>query len=720
MKKHTRFLLILALGLIAGLAVVKLKHITRPASLAQVAPTKVTPALTRALEVTPITPAADLAQETHSAVRPLSVSLREALPKLAEPVKDWREYKPERIVIAPYPDTPMEFERTSIRMENGRTVWNGRNALTGAFLVLVATEKDWHAVLEIPASDNFELQLSDGKMTVVQTSGAGGCGVDQLKLRQKAALSPDLSTEPTPSDSGVVAKTAIDGFTHVDVIFFYDAATLSTAGSFSAIETAAIARIASANDVLINSAITNLRWRYVAAYQIPSYAASTDIEDDLDRISDIQQSRDAIPDNTQRDFVTNKMAAHGADQALLYITGTRSASGNTVGLAWSPQSVSGNLSRGAARSVVMWRRTSDGFSSGYGTMSHELAHNFSCQHDRETEKQTTDNPDGAYDGDGKYWYGHSFGGNGTIMSYLGTRIPYFSNPNVSYAGAPTGVAVDQPKAAYNAKVLADKALGMTSAGIGNSGRDLLPPVITTQPQSAIVNLGASFSFNVVSQGAITGYQWQKSGTAISGATGKTYSVSSATAADADYYNVIIMNPVAASISSSVTATVTGSSSSSSSSGGAVVAPAITTQPVSFSGSTPGVSVTLSVVATGTDLRYQWYFASQALLGANSASYTIPSLSGSNSGTYLVVVSNLAGSVPSAYADVMLTGTSSSSSSSSSSGSPAPAPAPAPSGGGGGGGAMPIWMLAALGFLAFARLLIAAPRLQPVRVRTGTR
>ena len=85
----------------------------------------------------------------------VSTSIAQVLPGLSQPVNNWREFKPAKIVIAPYPDTPMEFEMISVREENGRTIWNGRNALTGAFLVTVATEKEIHAVLDIPMADSF-------------------------------------------------------------------------------------------------------------------------------------------------------------------------------------------------------------------------------------------------------------------------------------------------------------------------------------------------------------------------------------------------------------------------------------------------------------------------------------------------------------------------------------------------------------------------------------
>jgi Immunoglobulin domain len=80
-------------------------------------------------------------------------------------------------------------------------------------------------------------------------------------------------------------------------------------------------------------------------------------------------------------------------------------------------------------------------------------------------------------------------------------------------------------------------------------------------------------------------------------------------------------------------------------GSEIVAPSITTQPSSQT-ATAGSSVTLAVVASGTDTTYQWYKGDSAISGATSASYTINPTATSDSGTYSVVISNSAGSVTS--------------------------------------------------------------------------
>jgi hypothetical protein len=101
-------------------------------------------------------------------------------------------------------------------------------------------------------------------------------------------------------------------------------------------------------------------------------------------------------------------------------------------------------------------------------VSHELGHNFGCQHDRDNAGGSA----GAY----SYSYGYRFyGQNGkgyrTIMAYNDqsgtyTRLGYFSNPNVtateSGVGVPVGVPIGQAGEAYNALTMEKDAFEVAS------------------------------------------------------------------------------------------------------------------------------------------------------------------------------------------------------------------------------------------------------------------
>src|ERR1700691_3003162 len=67
---------------------------------------------------------------------------------------------------------------------------------------------------------------------------------------------------------------------------------------------------------------------------------------------------------------------------------------------------------------------------------------------------------------------------------------------------------------------------------GSSGASVVAPAITAQPSSVSVTEGQVATFSVTATGtAPLSYQWQKGGSAISGATASTYTISDAALAD---------------------------------------------------------------------------------------------------------------------------------------------------------------------------------------------
>jgi alpha-tubulin suppressor-like RCC1 family protein len=171
------------------------------------------------------------------------------------------------------------------------------------------------------------------------------------------------------------------------------------------------------------------------------------------------------------------------------------------------------------------------------------------------------------------------------------------------------------------------------------------PTITTQPSSSSVTSGSAASFSVAASGTATlAYQWRKDGTAISGATSSTYSISSTSASDAGSYTVVVTNSAGSATSNAATLTVTA----------AVVAPTITTQP-SSSSVISGSAASFSVAASGTaTLTYQWRKDGTAISGATSSTYSISSTATSDAGSYTVVVTNSAGSATSNAATLTVT------------------------------------------------------------------
>jgi hypothetical protein len=168
------------------------------------------------------------------------------------------------------------------------------------------------------------------------------------------------------------------------------------------------------------------------------------------------------------------------------------------------------------------------------------------------------------------------------------------------------------------------------------------PTITTQPGNQTVTAGQTATFTVVAAGtAPLGYQWQKNGANIAGATSTSYTTPVTTTGDSGAsFAVVVSNTAGTVTSAAATLTVNP----------APVAPTITTQPGNQT-VTAGQTATFTVVAAGTaPLSYQWQKNGVNIAGATSTSYTTPvTTTGDSGASFAVVVSNTAGTVTSAAA-----------------------------------------------------------------------
>jgi len=168
-----------------------------------------------------------------------------------------------------------------------------------------------------------------------------------------------------------------------------------------------------------------------------------------------------------------------------------------------------------------------------------------------------------------------------------------------------------------------------------------PPVIAGQPQSQTVSQGASTSFSVIAGGAAPlYYQWRLYGTNISGATAANYTRVNVQPGDAGPYSVVVSNGLGTELSSDALLTV-------------VVPPGITTHPLSQAVA-QGADAVFSVEVSGTaPFSFQWFFNGAAIPGANAGSYTRANAQPADSGSYSVVVANLAGTVTSSNAVLLV-------------------------------------------------------------------
>lgn len=171
------------------------------------------------------------------------------------------------------------------------------------------------------------------------------------------------------------------------------------------------------------------------------------------------------------------------------------------------------------------------------------------------------------------------------------------------------------------------------------------PTISAQPQSLTVAQGVDATFTVQASGSGTlTYQWKKGTTPlsdggnISGSGTAVLTISGATSADIGSYSVVITNSAGSATSNAATLSVI-----------AAVAPSITTPPQAQNVAI-GTDAEFIVTAGGSaPFTYQWRKDGIDLVGATGPSLTITGAQLSDTGSYSVVVTNIAGSITSSAA-----------------------------------------------------------------------
>ena len=160
------------------------------------------------------------------------------------------------------------------------------------------------------------------------------------------------------------------------------------------------------------------------------------------------------------------------------------------------------------------------------------------------------------------------------------------------------------------------------------------PSIQVQPSSQEVCIGSVATFNAAATGTEPlSYQWMKNGENITGATENSYGIPIASIGDAGSYSVMVSNKCGSTESEDAALTLNRM-------------PSIQVQPTSQEICVDS-AVTFSAAASGTEpISYQWMKNGQAVTGATENSYSIPSVSIGDAGSYSVMVSNLCGSVES--------------------------------------------------------------------------
>ena len=193
--------------------------------------------------------------------------------------------------------------------------------------------------------------------------------------------------------------------------------------------------------------------------------------------------------------------------------------------------------------------------------------------------------------------------------------------------------------------LADNGTASVVARNAVSTSNAAKPTITTQPKNVSVSVGQTATFKVTASGSGLTYQWyyqvpgESSWTKVANnGTSATYKLTAAARHNGYTYTCKVSNSAGQVWSGNAVLTVNGAK------------PAITTQPKNVSVSV-GQTATFKVAASGSGLKYQWYYQApgesswtKVANNGTSASYSLTAAARHNAYTYTCKVSNSAGQV----------------------------------------------------------------------------
>ena len=345
--------------------------------------------------------------------------------------------------------------------------WIGQlKGVNGGFASLAMVD-DWlNGTIHLPEGVTYAIRGPLGELEVNSVKGkARACGVCKA----------GKSNRPDPRRQRR-AKTWRNGDGNVvDVLFAYQSETVEKIGGLAALEAHVSKSIADSNLCFYNSRV-DLQLRLVHLEEV-SYAPTDDLAKDRDRLME--------PNDGHLDNIHALRDEYGADLVTLITADFYDA--ETSGIASTMDYPALSFADTNAFSAFTWEH----MAAPYYTFAHEIGHLFGCQHNRE---------------DPSSWEGHvfnafSFGKRWqqgttrylTIMSYeyddggdYGQRIPYFSNPDVSYLGVPTGNAGSEDNA---------QVLSFTTPYLANFRKAVVQGIIPSIPYAEIKE-GESKSFNV--------------------------------------------------------------------------------------------------------------------------------------------------------------------------------------------------------------------------------
>lgn len=311
-----------------------------------------------------------------------------------------------------------------------------------SFILVVEEDALAMSLLAPELGTTFELRcVRDDLYVVVVASERLSCGTCECMPRPNLEPTPEDASwlehysrrAPKETDTDLSLLSCVQPQAVLDTAVYYTEQARQAVGGVNQMNARIQLYVDQSNEAYRNSRI-DLRMRLVRRLEV-TYPGEGN-GNYLDQINQLTTPNDGVIDQVHPD-----RSNYRADQVVLLV-----ANSNVCGVAWCGN---GNDPQWAF-SVVNVNSLCPAL-----VFAHEVGHNQGCGHAR-------GDGGGGYDGGcgfRSYGWGWRFTGNDgvlyrTVMAYHpGTWIPHFSNPEVLYRGAPTGVPIGQPDEAHNAQVI---------------------------------------------------------------------------------------------------------------------------------------------------------------------------------------------------------------------------------------------------------------------------
>ncbi len=459
-----------------------------------------------------------------------------------------------------------------------------------------------HGTFEVRDSGQDDAQGNDiYNLIKLDMSKFAGCGNDQFPVHGKAAQiaaanrSIGMAKEMAGTDdrgagngnTGVTIpgfEPVLDDGSVIDVMIVYTAEARQGWGGTNQILALTQNCINTSNSAYANSDIGPLVLNLVHTEEV-NYSETGSASTDLGRL---QGTNDGFIDN-----VHQLRDTHAADLVAMLVD-----SFNACGIGYlSPFT--------AANGFTV---TDTGCAVGNLSFPHEIGHNMGATHDR-------DNAGGAVY---SYAYGHRWNGtNGqlyrSVMAYSpGSRVPYFSNPDINYQGTPTGVNNSEDNARCHDNTRESVANFRDSNGCIDFSIFSGP-----SSQDACIGDDVTLSANVSGNIGLLTFEWRKDGQLL-GETSNVLQLNNIDASDAGSYVLTVIEPCSSESTTPAVLTVND-------------AVAFTQQPQSQSVN-EGENASFTVAGTGIDA-YQWFGPNGFLAFEESATLSLANVTAADAGDY---------------------------------------------------------------------------------------